>query len=168
VKLSGNDLVALHGALEAVANLKGIKFAYGVAKNKSRIETELKALQAGLTPSDKYAEYDKKRLALCRTHAAKDEKGAPQTVGRSFVGLEGNEEFQTKVEALQKEYKDAIDTHQKLLDEYVAAMKEDVEFKEYIIPLANVPEDITAGQLSGIIVLIDDSEKEDDKEVPSN
>jgi len=166
MKLSGNELIELHAALEKVSDLKGVKFAYGVAKNKNRLESELKALQTGLTPSDEYVEFDKKRLALCREYATKDEKGVPQTVGRAFVGLDGNEEFQAKVTALQDEYKPALDAHQKLLDEYNAALKGDFEIKVHTIALKDVPEDITGGQLSGIIVLVEDGE--DDKAVPSN
>ncbi len=168
MKLTGSDLVELHVALEAVAPLKGIKFAYGVAKNKYRIERELKALQTGLEPSDGYKEYEKERMVLCRKHATADEKGVPLTVGRAFVGLDENEKFQAKIKALQEEHKDAIDAYQKILDEYDEALKGDFDLKEHMIALENVPEDITAGQLGGIIALIKDGEKSDDKEVPSS
>ena len=167
MKLSGSEVVGLHQALVAVAPLKGIKFAYGVAKNKMRLENELKALQAGMEPSDEYAKYEKERMALCRLHATTDDKGVPQTVGRSFVGLDGNEEFEAKIKELQAEHKEALDAHQVKLDEYNELLKGDFDFDEYIIPLKNLPEDITAGQMSGISALVEDTD-DIDKEVPSD
>ena len=167
MKLSGNEVVDLHMALVAVAPLKGVKFAYGVAKNKMRLENELKALQAGMEPSDEYATYEKKRMALCRKYATTDDKGVPQTVGRSFVGLDGNEEFEAKIKELQAEHKEALDAHQAKVDEYNELLNGDFEFDEYIIALKNIPEDITAGQLGGIITLVEDTD-DIDKEMPKS
>ena len=50
MRVSRNDLADLGRALDSVANLKGIKFTYAVAKNKDKIESEMKALRMQMNP----------------------------------------------------------------------------------------------------------------------
>lgn len=168
MRVSRNDLEGLGQALDNVGNLTGIKFAYAVAKNRDKITSEMRRMQKGLEPTEAYSKYDTARLALCKEHCKKDDKGGAVTMGRSFIGLENNDEFEAAMEELQKEHQETVDERKKLLEEYEKEMKEEVEWNFHMIRFSSVPKNITAGQLTGIIKLVEDgdvdSDKDEDKE----
>ena len=165
MKLKRREALELVAALDAVSNLSGIKFAYAMAKNVKLIASEVEDMQAGLKPSKRYQEYDNKRVEICKEHSKKDDNGKPvmMPLGRGqqgFAGLEDNPEFEVAVEALREEYKSELDEREQLVAEYETALDEDIELDVYTVNLSDVPEDITTGQLKGIIDLVVDSEKE--------
>jgi len=166
IKMKRRKLIELATALDATDGLSGIKFSYAMAKNSSRITSELDDMKSGLKHSKRFKEYEKKRIALCREHADKDENGKVMerpVVGAKrgtmeFVGLESNSAFQTAFDKLMAEYKDELDLREKLHEDYEDALDEEIEFDFYMAKLSDVPKDITKGQLTGIIDLVSNDE----------
>jgi len=172
VKIKRRKLIALAAALNATDGLIGIKFSYAMAKNSSRIASELDDMKSGLKHSKRFKEYEKKRIALCMEHADKDDNG--KVVERpvagakrgtmEFVGCERNPAFQPALDKLMAEYKDELDRREKLHEDYEDAFDEEIEFDFYMVKLSDVPKDITKGQLTGIIDLVNNDEVDIPKE----
>jgi len=171
LKVTRNELAALSGALRAVGNLTGkIKFSYALAKNSEKIDSELKLMDATIKPTEKYKEYDKERVELCKEHAAKDDNGMPKMTHSPsnprvevFVGLENNPKFDKAAGVLKAKYKGAVETRETTLEKYGEVMDEEIKFELHMIQFEDVPENITGNQLRGIVRIIEGEPKADDK-----
>lgn len=161
-------LSSLMQGIEAVSGLKGVRFAYSMARNRLALKRELETLQEAIKASDKFAEYDKKRIELCEQHADKDEKNKPKMINvgtekaprEEFVFSKANKvKFDKEVDVLQKENKAILDERDAQLKEFAELLKKESEFKPYMIAYEAIPEDISSSQLSGIIDLVEEPKK---------
>lgn len=176
--MKNRQLQNLHEGLKETSKLQGAKFAYAVAKNKKLIEDEVSALNEGITPAERYAEYDTKRVDLAKEHSKKDKKGAP-VIKTSINGLKVSEEqleglsaqerasvvqeydvkdmkkFEKELELLRVEYKEEIDARAKQLADYAKLMDEDSKIEFHKVKEENIPEDITGEQLERISEIIE-------------
>lgn len=160
--MKNRALVALLGGLQSVKDIEGanFKFSYAVAKNLRAITQIVSTLRETIKPSEKYQDYEEKRVELCRKHAQKDEKGNPMSmvIGKTsqFI-IEDQDAFETDLKKLQNspEYKKEVDGYKKKLDEFNKAMDLESEPVElHMIEQSDVPENITPGQLEGIFDII--------------
>jgi len=165
-----SELEAMYMAMAQVANVTvSPKFAYAIAKNRSKIEDEVKALQEARKP---LAEFDKKRIDLCREMCDKDENGKPMTETKEipggkmtvFQGISGNEEYNKKLEELKEPYGEQFREVEELEN------KDCDEYKWHMIDLEQFPKEITSAVMMALMPLIreqdekEDSEKEDAKD----
>lgn len=148
------ELYSLMAGLEAVKDLKGIKFAYARAKNKKLIQDELQLFGETLKASEKFSEFEDKRVELCKKYCKKDEKGKPLTKNDSYVGLEDNTEFQQELVNLKEVHKDIVTERQNQVDEYNKMLSEETKLDFHKILLEDVPADITGQQLELIMPII--------------
>ena len=174
--MKNKELQFLLQGIESCSELKGIKFAYSLAKNKKAIEKEMDALQEAIAPSKEFAEYDKKRIELCNQHAEKDETGKAkmEVVGYSIVGGQKKEEsefvfteenrkiFRKELEVLRKEYKEVMAARDKQIEEFNKFLEKENDFKPYVIAYKDIPEDITSGMMNSIIELVGEPVKEEE------
>ena len=91
------DLYMYMDALSNVTELKGVKFAYTLIKNKKKIEEEIKILEEVVKASEDFSIYENQRIRLCEIHCEKDDNGKPiilenkykildiQKIGRAHV-----------------------------------------------------------------------------------
>lgn len=154
------ELFGLLNGLEAVKNLKGVKFAYAVAKNKNLVKREVKLFSESNKPNEKFLEFDKKRVELCQEYCEKNENGEPVIKNNTFIGLEKNDAFNKVIEELREEYKEAIDEREKQSKEYNKMLDEEIELDFHKVLLENVPSDITGQQLELILPIVDDGKKD--------
>ena len=108
-----NELFRLHGDLaELLRTGKGIKLSYMLVRNVKKLETESKMLEELRKPTEKFQEYENKRMALCSRHARKDDKGAAMTLpgpgGRSEFDIADRPVFDKEISELRAEYKDEL------------------------------------------------------------
>lgn len=150
------ELYNLLNGFEAVKNLKGVKFAYARAKNKKLVLAELELLKDVLKDSDKFIEYDKKRIELCEEHCTKDKKGKPVIKNGKYEGLTKNKEFDKKVEKLNEKFKEVIEQKKKNAEEYKALLDGEVDIPLHKIKIEDVPEDITGAQLESISLILEE------------
>ncbi len=153
------ELFALQAGLTAVGKLQGVKFAYAVAKNSQIIKHELKALQEAVKPSDKFIEFDQKRIELCRDHAEKDEKGSSIIVGSEF-SIRDRQSFDIDLEGLREKHAEAVVQREAQVEEYEHLLEESCELSLHKIGKDDLPENITAEQMLGIIEIVEDKELE--------
>lgn len=110
------DLVEL-GKLQAPKE-KGGKYNYAVLRNMRKIEKAVKHLHHTF-PIDgvRNREYDAERIELLNEHCDKDDNGDPVIEGGIYIGIEGNESFDEKIEVLNKGYKDVLDAKESIYNE---------------------------------------------------
>ena len=155
MKITNQKLGELFQGIKSVSELKGVKFAYGMAKNRRLIEEESKILQEALKPSDKFQEYDKKRIEMCEKYADKDDKGKAKLEKNAYIfSVENKKKFDKDIEGLRKEYKKEVDDRETQAAEFQKLMEKESDYKPFIIAYEDVPEDITSDQMNGIIDLI--------------
>ncbi len=70
-----NTLTMLQ-AMSKLSNLKGVKFAYAMAKNKNKLQSEVGTIEKALEKlspemQKSHKEYEEKRVILARSHAKK-------------------------------------------------------------------------------------------------
>lgn len=147
----------LHG-FDAVGDLRGVKFAYAVAKNKDRVLREVRSLQKSIEPSKEVMKYEKERISLCLIYCQKDENGKPLIQHDIYVGVDGNPKFDEALAKLKDEFKEALDKQKEDQEEYDRLLNEEVEVEFHPLQFADVPEDTTASQMSGIFPILADEE----------
>jgi len=163
ITLTKEEVLTLNIGLRNVGDLSGPRFSYVIARNISILKDEVIALVKAQESSKEFQEYDRKRVELARSHATKDEHGKAIVSNVSGVGkfvIEDEEEFKVAWDKLKIEYKDAIDIKQKMNDEFRTVLQEKIEFVLYSLSREELPENITAQQLSDILVLVKKDENE--------
>lgn len=120
------------------------RFAYGLAKNKTIIEAELKAIQEAekdLIP------YEEERVELCKKHSALVNGGEPKFENGRYQGLIGNSAFIDDFNSLNKKY-------EKELIESRIFLSESINIDFYPIALEDFPDEITPGDMDILISLV--------------
>lgn len=140
-------------SLETVKDLKGVKFAYSIIKNKKKIEEEIKLFEEVIKPSPSYEEYERKRIVLCEVHAEKDEEGRPVIVGDKYK-LVDVDIFNIELEKLKGGYRDVIEDRISQINEYNKILEEDVIIDVIKINFSDLPTDITPNQLESIAFMV--------------
>ena len=121
------------------------RLGYAISRSESRMKEEMAAIDVMMRP---YIEYETKRMGLCQELSEKDENGEPIILeDGSYKGVKENPEWQSKIDALQVEYKEQIDEINKMLDEEVG-----IDF--YQIDISELPETMTKQDLEILIPFI--------------
>lgn len=153
--MTKQEVLALFNGLNKVGSLVGVKFAYGVSKNLSKLKPEVEALEKSLEAPETYKSFDDARLELAKSHAVRDEDGNPTVKNSNFVLL-NESKFEAELEELKKEHKDAVDAREIQLKEYEELLKTDVSLDLHKIKLDDVPAEITTAEMFGILPIIEE------------
>ena len=150
------DLFGLLAGLQAVGNLRGVKFVYAVARNARLLQAETKALQAAAQPDEALQALERARIALCTEYAEKDEAGNARVSGASFViDASKRAQFDDQVAALQGEHAEVVSRREEQLREYEALLDEEADIQLHRVTEEHLPQDITAAQLTAILDMVD-------------
>ena len=138
------DVTNMYAALNKVKDLRGLKFAYAVKKNKDKLMGIVKPViameETMRQPDDKYTEYCNLGSAINGNRDLTKEEKDVQTE-------ELNKKFKKTVERtanMNKEYNDIMG---EAIEEEINYHKVDMEF---------IPEDITAQMLDDLEFMIND------------
>ena len=140
-------------SLDLVKDMKGVKFAYAVIKNKKKIEEEIKIFEEVIKPNVLFEEYERKRIALCEVHSEKDVDGRPVIVGDKYKLIDVDL-FNSELELLKTNYKDVIDERINQINEYNQILDEDISLEVTKINFNDLPTDITPKQLESIDFMV--------------
>ncbi len=154
--MKNGQLEGLMRGIDACGDLKGVKFAFGLAKNKKMLVKEFEIFQEAIKPSKEFIEYDQKRVDLCKELADKDEKGNPKMESNNYIVIKNKEDFEIRSKALTEQNQSAVDDRSKQIKEFNELMNKESDFKPFLIARNDIPDDITSKQLSGIIDLIEE------------
>jgi hypothetical protein len=151
------DLFRLREGLNNVSNLKGVKFAYVVLKNKKIVEEEIETLQKSIEMSEQFQEFERKRIGLCEQYSEKNKDGSPIIVNNAY-NIPDREKFEIEVAGLKSQYLDCVSERESQLREYDKLLKDDTDVlgKLSKININHIPDDISATQLDSIKEIIED------------
>ena len=150
------DLYTNLQSLDSVSNLKGLKFAGAVLKNKKNFENEIILLEEVIKPNPIYTEFEKKRITLCEVHAEKDVDGKPVIIGDKYKLVDINL-FNNELDRLKNIYQDVIDERVAQINKYNALLEINAISDIIKVNFNELPEDISAKQIESIdfMVLLD-------------
>jgi len=168
-KFTKQQIFDLYKGLNAVGHLRGAKFAYAIARNISKLQPEIDALNKAYATSDDFVVYDKERAKLAENHAIKVDGKPQKTIenGMAKYVIEDQEKFDKELKVLQEKHKEAVDKRQKQLEDFQEILKEETEIELYFISAEYIPEDIKAQEMAGILLIIDESLSSVNGQVPS-
>lgn len=155
--MKNGELIALWNLLTnpSMTQHKGVKFGFARAKNKGRLESEIKILQKSQGEiSEPLSEFEDKRMALCEECADKDDDGKPIKSGQNFEINDRREEFDSKFEELRVEFKDAFDEAEKRRKEFVELLDAESDFTPHMISLSELPDTLSALEIEGLMGII--------------
>lgn len=141
-----SELMVIAKTLEELVGVSGsIRFKYAVSKNIKKISEDVSAIEK--VRGEVINGFEEKRIELCQKYADKDENGEAKTENEQFVGLVGNEEFESAMKELNDEFKPKFLELEEFLNSEV-----DVDW--YKIKLDDIPESVKTIQLIVIDPLI--------------
>jgi len=155
--MKNHEIFRLREALNEVSNLKGIKFAYSVLKNKKLLDDEITILQKTVEMTDTFKEFEFQRVNLCEMHSEKDEQGKA-IIKDGIYSLIDRKAFDVEVEVLKNKYLDAITERNTQLQEYDKMMVEDsdIDSKLSKVKVEHLPEELSANQLEQLKEMIEE------------
>lgn len=161
MKMKRENVINVFGIMNVLSEEKTTaKGAYGIAKNKKIAEAEVKAIQEAqqkVEMPEKFNEFDKKRIELCEEVADKDEDGKPIKInnGQQFsISEERQDEFSEKLKALREEYKEAIEQKDKIEQDFIDLLSEEIEVEFHKVMIDDLPNNITANQIEALDEII--------------
>lgn len=151
------DLFRIQQGLKTVANLKGVKFAYAVAKNNRKITAECEDIQEGIKPTEEWEEIEKKQREINLEHCKKNEAGdpIPDASGQFIILPEFKIAHTNRMQHLKDASKEAYAEREKQIEDYNKSMNDVIEFKLHTIKEEDLPSDITGAQLDGIFEMVE-------------
>jgi len=162
IKMKVKEVLALQKGLEKLngeqATMKGadFKFKYAVARNTSKIDRQVDDIKSTTKWSARFQEYYQKRIALRLKMCAKDGGGKPVVMNGDYV-LPDEDAFEEAHKEIAEEYKDVIDEKKVNDEKFNNSMDEMIDVEVHLIEQAWIPEDISPGYLSAIILLVKES-----------
>lgn len=148
--------------LKKVANFEGHPFAYRVARNIDHLVSIAKALGKAVEPSEALRKLQDERMKLVKKYGKKDTSGAimPKIDARGVsypIDPKHTEAFDTETKVLNEcdDHKEASEEETRKNKQYDKSLEAKVEdFKLMKVTEAELPSNITANQVLGIMPMI--------------
>ena len=137
-----------------VSELRGSKFAVAVTKNKNLIQEELQRLQELINPTEKYVEYENRRIVICEKHSNKDDKGNAIINDKKYDIIDYTQ-FNKELDELKGEYVDELKNRENQVIVYNEELNKEIDMKFFKVTEFELPLDITSKQIDSIIFMID-------------
>ena len=153
--MKNKEVITLSNQLSTLSGLKGVALSVAIVKNKKLLDAEKDALTEGVKATEKYNEYDTKRIELAQKHAQKDEDGKPKVEGNTFV-MEDMEAFNKELDVLREEYKEELDARDKQIEEFNELLEKESSVELVQVTKEDLPEDITVAQMEIISSFLKD------------
>lgn len=153
--MTKGDALRLFNSLNGMVALKGAKFTYAVARNLATLKPEVEALAKVVEQSEEFKEFETKRIALAEKFSKKDKDNKPVVSNANYV-IEDQATFDTEYKALREANKEILKKYEEQVKEYGELLKSDVSVNLIKVKLADVPADITAAQMNGILEMVEE------------
>lgn len=140
-------------ALNSVGDLKGVKFAYTIIKNKKVIEEEIKDLEEVVKANPEFEKYEQERIQLCELHSEKDQNGKALIEDQKYKIIDQTK-FDVELETLKGKYGESINERFRQIDEYNKMLDENVEMDIKKLNFDDLPENITTDQLESLTFMV--------------
>lgn len=172
IEMTNEELLNLYNMLGEINTRKEgyIKFKYSIAKNRSKLETDAKALLAAIQYPDPHGllnEYNKKVQEVTRKYSTDDDdkpnvRRNPQTGQlQREVPIKKLNEHAAEIEALRDTYKGLFEDTEYHREKTEALLDEKIEVELHAMKLSQIPDDIPERALNMMYAfIIDDTEEE--------
>ena len=155
MKIKKSEVVALWNTIEQLGFTDAhIKFTYALAKNKKLIKNEVEAIKESIDPSEKFKEFENRRLDICKDMAKKDKDGKPIIINNTEFDIKNTDKFNSKIEDLKKEYQDDIDKETEKNKQAMEMLEEEIDIDLTQVELDYFPERITTSQMEFLMFLV--------------
>ena len=134
INANKQEFVDLINGLFQVQELKGKEFSLLVSKNIAILREDLKDIEEAGKPSEEFLELAQKV---------------------NEIANENPEDSKEKIDKLEKENKEIVETRRTQVDKVAEMMKESIVIDLHIIPESTLPEDVSAKQINSIIKIIE-------------
>ena len=151
--MKNKDVAPFLNALESVKDLSGFRFALAVVRNKKACNAKVEEFKEALKPSDRYTEYDTKRVNLCKAHAKKDESGEP-IVANGEYQIADVLALMSELSPISEEYQDAVSEYSQKLKDFEAIADDDAGITLEQVGSDDMPKDITPAQLEALYEMV--------------
>jgi len=141
-------------SLNNLGDLKGVKFAYTIIKNKEKLEEEIKMLEEVVKPSDEFSKYETERIELCELHCEKDEKGEAIVEDDKYKIID-EDKFDGELESLKQSYIEHITEREAQIKDYNTMLDDEMEMDFAKVNFEELPTDISTAQLESIEFMLD-------------
>jgi predicted transcriptional regulator len=161
MKFVREKIAEIYGILNLISDKKTTaKGAYAISKNKRLIEVEVKSIQDAYTNRsipEGVQEFEKERIETCKAFADKDEQGEAVVVNSKFaIHPDKMEEFNKAIAELAEKHSEALKEKERLEQELVDLLQEEVDLPLHKIKFTDLPDDISASQIDSLGELIED------------
>lgn len=123
-------------------NIWNAKFKYFIWKNKKLILDELEIIEKSLIVSDKFKEYDTKRIELCKKHSNKDENWEAIMIDKRF-DINDFKWFEKDILKLQEEFKETLNENDKHISDYEKLLNEETKLELVKVDSENIPDELS-------------------------
>lgn len=138
--------------------LQGPKFLYVISENIKLLNDEIIKLNKLIKGSDRYNEYQDKRISTCIKYSRKNEDGSPKMIinnGIEEFDIDQTEEFTAEIKELQAEYKEEIDEFMEQVRTYNNRLEEEIDINFKTISIDDIPENINFELMSVVTRFIE-------------
>jgi hypothetical protein len=147
------DLYNYFQSLNNVGDLKGVKFAYTVIKNKKVIEEEIKLLEEVVKANPEFEKYEQERIQLCEVHSEQDGDGKALIIDNKYKIID-QIKFDKELLLLKDKYQESINERFSQIDDYNKMLDEDVEMTIQKLNFDDLPVNITTDQLESLTFMV--------------
>lgn len=151
------EITTLLNSLNEVSEIKGVRFAFSILKNRKKLETQIEEdkliFDEILKPSDGFKEFETKRVDLCVLYSEKDDNGNPITENDQYK-ITDMVKFNSELSLLSNDYNEFIEERYKQVSEYNSLMEEELVIDFNKVNFDDLPTDISEKQLRGLEFMI--------------
>lgn len=147
------ELYTCFESLNEVGDLKGVKFAYSVIKNKNIIEEEIKILEEVVKANPEFEKYEMERIKLCELHSEKNDEGKAIIENDKYKIID-QIKFDEELNVLKEKYNEHIQERINQINEYNKMLDEDIDLEFTKLGVDDLPENISAIQLEPLKFMI--------------
>lgn len=133
--------------LESLKQLKGAKFTFMITKNIDILENEMKRISSHVNPTEKYKEFENKRIELCVNFCKKDENN-----NLIYKTIDNSQEYDIditdskwidSINKLKDEYNDSIKIRDKQINDYNKLLDENTDIIFNKINIDDISDDVS-------------------------
>jgi len=155
------DVFNLQQSINELLDVRGIKLAYAIAKNKRIIDEEIKAMRESVKPSEAFTAYEKEARLLFENYAILDKNGKPKKFtenGQEVIKIDPEKvgEHKAAEEALQERHAETIKEREGQLEDWNKFLQEEHDGLDlHKVKEENLNDNLTAKQISIIFEFIE-------------
>ena len=156
VSVKRYQVLEINKVLENITGDCSIKFRYFISRNKSILKSEVESINSAIeTKIAGFKEFSEKQTTFLKEAIEFNSEGQPVTINNNYqIKPEKAIEFREKMQALEVEYKDALEERSKEVVEHNKFLGENCEIEVYQVQLSEVPSTLSQNQFDVLFPLI--------------